>query len=560
MKSLNKRALIISLLVALTLSVCIQVGYAADTAGELMVGNVRWWLSGVSSYVALLTLSYVYLTRWHDGVYKRIDGMDKGNPGNIFWYWIIIFVCWIPVFLAEYPGFFVYDATDEYVEVATRSFTTHHPLLHVMMLGGSVCAGNKFLGDINAGIACYIVFQMLLVSFLFAWIISKLSTRVGRISALLWYGLFPTIVMFVLCSAKDTLFAAFLSAAVVLIIRVIKKQGGELLLVFSLIGMMLMRHNGVYALAVYMIAAIIYGLMFNVKGVENKVGLLTRFKLALICLVALIGYKACDYSLVKITNAIDYENQEILTVPIQQLARTWSVYKDEMTPTQLNTLYEILPENVLKHYTPSLSDPVKADFNNEMYAANPGKYRSLWWELFKEHPLSYINAWINTSYGYYYPGVVVNVYEGHEVYTFTYDESSYFGYEVEYPGERHSLIPVLDDFYRWLSLDDDIQRIPIISIPFSMGAIFILYVVCLAILIYQGDKNDAKEGRYAGVIALLLPALVWLTLLLGPTFLPRYTVFMWFLVPYVIHITFLREKIEDVEDIDEKDYNTCAGN
>ncbi|MBO5487819.1 MAG: hypothetical protein J5988_13005, partial [Eubacterium sp.] len=34
--------------------------------------------------------------------------------------WFIIFICWIPVFLAFYPGAFVYDAQDEYVQVATR--------------------------------------------------------------------------------------------------------------------------------------------------------------------------------------------------------------------------------------------------------------------------------------------------------------------------------------------------------------------------------------------------------------------------------------------------------
>lgn len=46
-------------------------------------------------------------------------------------------LCWLPVFLAVYPGFFVYDAQDEFVQVQTRNFTTHHPLPHVLLLGGT---------------------------------------------------------------------------------------------------------------------------------------------------------------------------------------------------------------------------------------------------------------------------------------------------------------------------------------------------------------------------------------------------------------------------------------
>ena len=78
---------------------------------------------------------------------KKKKLTEKGTTREFFKYWVIIFVCWVPVFLAFYPGAFVYDATDEYVQVATRQFTTHHPLAHVLLLGGFVCAGNKFFNS-----------------------------------------------------------------------------------------------------------------------------------------------------------------------------------------------------------------------------------------------------------------------------------------------------------------------------------------------------------------------------------------------------------------------------
>lgn len=62
-------------------------------------------------------------------------GWKKLFQSPILRYAIILFLCWLPVFLAVYPGFFAYDATDELQEVLTGQYVTRHPLLHVLMLG-----------------------------------------------------------------------------------------------------------------------------------------------------------------------------------------------------------------------------------------------------------------------------------------------------------------------------------------------------------------------------------------------------------------------------------------
>lgn len=526
----DKRALVISIITGFIISSCLIIGYAADTWGELRIGNPWWWAAGAFIWINAAWLLYVlfsYMARiTSDRSDRKPDNIKPYNVKTFITSWIIILICWIPVFLAEYPGFFVYDATDEYVEVATRTFTTHHPLLHVLLLGGSVCAGNKLFGDVNLGIAMYTIAQMFVLAVVFAWIIQRMK---HKFIWTIWYGLFPTIVMFALCSAKDGLFGAALSAAVVLTKRVLDadhKDGGTIVkgnyicLAISLIFMMLLRHNGVYGFLIYAVATILYVAFTEAK---NKKRILS---IVLLMLIALGTYKLADVGLEVATSAQNTENQEILTVPIQQLARTYAVYRDEMPEEDINTLMEIIPEEWLTHYTPDLSDPVKAGFVNEAYKANPGKYQRLWWKLFREHPLSFINAWINTSYGFYYPGTIVNVYAGHEVHTFTYTESSYFGYEVEEPGVRISLIPAIDRFYRWLSLDDDIQKAPVVSLLFSMGVMFIVMLICLAYGLYS--KN------YTYVVSMTLALGVWLTLLLGPTFLPRYVVFLWFLLPWMI--------------------------
>lgn len=531
---LQKKTLAFALIPTFIFGLAMSVGHSIDKTGELELKSASFWIMFLAAWlVAALFLFFLLclcdqessLCDQERKPSKKLKSRTKTGLGSYLLTCLLLFLCWIPVFLAEYPGFFVYDATDEYVEVATRTFNTHHPLLHVLMLGGSVCGGNKLFGSINVGIAIYTVFQMTVMAAIFAWIVNECKTRCGYVLSLLWYGFFPTVVMFVLCSAKDTLFVAALLVSVILTTKLFNefKLNHLIVLALSLCLMMLFRNNGVYAFLVYAVVVCVYVTIHADKARRLKTALL----LVGMALAILATYKITDAVLVSVTRASDIENQEILTVPIQQVARTWSVYRDEMNQEELDTLYEVLPENVLAHYTPNLSDPVKVGFDNEMYARNPAKYRKLWWDLFKKHSGSYLNAWLNTCVGFFYPGTVVNVYAGHEVYTFTYTESSYFGYEVEYPGERVSIIPIIDRFYRWISLDDDIQKTPILHLLFSMGAMFWLYVLFAIVLLYKKRGNEILVG-------LTLPGAVWLTLLLGPTYLPRYTVFLWFMLPWII--------------------------
>ena len=131
-----------------------------------------------------------------------------------------------------------------------------------------------------------------------------------------------------------------------------------------------------------------------------------------------------------------------------------------------------------------------------------------------------------TTYGFWYPDAVIDVYRGNSVFTFTYGDSSYFGYEVEEPGRRESKIPALDELYRRMSLEIAQQRIPVLSMLFSPGFLFWSAAFLIGFLWY------GKRGRRA--VAYMLPALVWLTVILGPTYLVRYVVFLWALAPVLL--------------------------
>ena len=98
-----------------------------------------------------------------------------------------------------------------------------------------------------------------------------------------------------------------------------------------------------------------------------------------------------------------------------------------------------------------------------------------------------------------------------------------FGYEVEAPGKRESKIPWLDECYRRMSLEIAQQKIPVLSMAFSPGFLFWIFVFTAGYAFYRRN--------YKVLLPFALIFLVWLTVILGPTYLPRYVLILWFALP-----------------------------
>ena len=517
-------------------SFCMITGVQLDTRESVPFTDPLMWLAILAGAV-VMTLSVRYFWDLIDGKQreravsrqKEGEATDQGEKRwNRFSGWllpsVLIFVMYLPVFLAVYPGFFVYDAQNELMQVVTRSFSTHHPLVHVLMLGGIIQLVHKLTGSYNAGIACYTVFQMLVMAGIFGWCIRKLEkwgvSKGYRILTTLYFGLCPALVMFSLCSAKDGLFAGMLLIMTILLTELFKapeefwKQKGKLLLFGAAsLGMMLLRHNGFYAFAVFSVLTVIYLKKDRKKAALYFGGILATY---LVVSAGLTGILRADAS----------EKQEMLTVPISQMARVYQNRKEQLPSEEKEILYRYLPQEALEHYTPKVSDGVKVHFNNQAYEADRGSFLKLWLKWGTENPFTYLNAWFMTSYGFWYPDTVIDVYRGNTVFTYTYEDSSYFGYEVEQPGTRQSKLPWLSEIYRRMSLEIFQQRIPVVSMLFSPGFLFWMSAFILCFWGYH--------GRWKKVMALMPVMLCWLTVLLGPTYLTRYVVYLWAVLPVIL--------------------------
>lgn len=526
----DKRGWIIAGILSFLFTTAMLFGVRLDAVGNVDFKDWRLWIS-----LPVLTCLFTILVRkfWDflSGMENRkkrlaehikMPGMPKKTAEyvNILMF-LFMLLCWLPVLLAVYPGFFVYDAQEEWLQVASRTFTTHHPLVHVLMLGGIICAVHKVTGSYNLGIACYMVVQMMVVSGVFTYLLSFMRKRkvskAVRLISLFYFAFFPVIVMFTLCSAKDALFTAALLLLLLALLDMgsdekvfFASKGKMIFFILCAIAMMLFRKNGVYAFA----AMVPILLLYHKKNLK---------KLAVLLTVIFLSYFVINIGLTVVFHAEGGENQEILTVPIQQLARTYKFNREVFEEEDIAALHEVLPEEALVLYNPKLSDPVKVHFQNEVFAADKSKYAGLWVRIGLKKPLSYINAWLMNSYGFWYPDTVIDVYSGNTVFTFTYEDSSYFGYEVEEPGFRDSKIPWLNEAYRKLALEISQEKIPIYSMLYSPGGIFWCIAFVFAYVLYR--------KKYHVVIPYMMVLLVWLTVILGPTYLPRYVLIFWYGLP-----------------------------
>ncbi|MCQ2497419.1 MAG: DUF6020 family protein [Lachnospiraceae bacterium] len=544
---ISHRARFLNWIVAFVFGVCLTFGFQAKNYGEVLLTNpVTYILPVVMTVLFGFMIKYIW-QKW-DLILSKKAMQVRTQEDNVSFKkafltaFLIISVLYLIVFLGVYPGFFCYDAQDELVETIARTFSNQHPMLHVLSMGGIVQAFHKLTGDYNIAIAAFILFGMLITSGVYGFLVAYLRTNgLGKRGALiftLYLGLFPVLVMLALCSTKDGVFGAFLILTVLYLLKMIKnpqdffsKKKEVIIFVISATLMMLLRSNGIYAFIVFLPIAVF--------AFWKTLGLRKYFKQFLVVgVIAVIAFFVINKGMLHAVNASDIGHREILSVPIQQITRVYCYDPDSLSQDEKNSILKYLPDETLKRYEPKAADVVKIDFNEAAFSESPSDFIKLWMSLMTKHPKAYVDAWVMTSYGMWYPGAIMDNYKGHDVYTHSYEETSYFAFETEPPGERDSKIPVINDIYRWFSLDSTIQKIPVINMLFSPGFMFFVFIFVLGFMISYG------RGRLA--IAFLIPFLTLLTNFIGPLSLVRYVFYLWVIIPIMFFEVTKAENVKAV--------------
>lgn len=458
--------------------------------------------------------------------------LQKKNSRWTMWQiWLlstaVILVCWIPVFLAYYPSVFAYDAEGQLYQVLAHDYSTHHPLLHTIFLGAFFQLGGSVLGSYSAGMAIHSAVQMFLMACTFGYTLAFLCQKGVsaplRIILLLFYAFFPTNSILALSTTKDVLFSALVLLHTLCLCRMTERTDltgrNWLLYILWTALMLLFRNNALYAL---LPSIPLICLMLRRHAAQSR----RMWHRYLLCSILALALFAAGSMLLKASlNARSGSPREMLSIPLQQMARTRVKAEETLSPAMRQELNQYLPEEwIFAAYDPYLADPVK---NRAVIHDNPAGLIKTWIRLGTEHPQIYIDAFLDNSIGYWFleDRTHAQIYglgaESGFGYLSTDNRAMPAGCEIV----EHSYLPGLRAFMERIISDNEYQNIPVLRILFAPA--FYWWLLCL----YMAAAIYRRQYR------LLLPAVFlagyYLTLLLSPAVLIRY------MYPFVVTVPVL---------------------
>jgi len=483
------------------------------------VGGLLQWLLFAAVYGAGLICLYQAANALaartpkvgNETLFSRISG-------NGFVVFALLLLCWVPVWLAFWPGSFVYDSGTQFYMYLDSSFSTHHPLLHTLMLGFLMMLGidNTADGSAAVGLAIYSVVQMVLMAGILAyachWLRRRGTPLWARVMVTLLFAAFPFYALWSFTAQKDTLFGG-LTLLFVLQLIDLWREGFEGLkkplriIAFAAIAvlMMLLRNNGVYAL--------LLTLPFAVAWAKGK-----RVRVAALLAGCVAAYFLANGALIWATEATSPCKVEFLSIPLQQIART--LRADPAARAQLDTqgvLDVLYPEDCdpAEIYNPMVADPVKWGTNYDEIDQNLPGLLSLWARMGVTHIKPFAEAFLIQNLPYYLPGapMLYNFDLGIvQIDLFTIDEHSYLP----------QLRALLEGYDQTLSL----FGLPGVRLLSDTAFYVWLTLAGFGLAIYRRQKQ-----WLAGFMFLLA---LWATCLVGPVAITRYMLGVFYTVPVML--------------------------
>ena len=451
------------------------------------------------------------------------------KAGQIFFAsFLLLALCRLPVYLAYYPGICSYDVTVQTGQIVNHAYNDHHPLAHTLLLAGSMRLGESLFGDANTGLAILTLFQMLCLAAVIAWGIALLWSRGARRGFLVCIQIFGMIYPFHLYMSvsviKDVFFTVFFLLQMLALCEIVRRKknavdGFDVLFGLSGIGMQLFRTNGRYAMLV-LAAFILLALLFG-RGARRFWG-----KLAVNCVLSLLIGGLCLSGLFRVTGAQQGDRREMLSMPIQQLARCMLYHggvgvlaEDDgtMDEEDRNLVNDFLLDEGYRAYRPEISDPVKNHTNTYVVRYRTSDFVKSYFRLLVRYPGDFINAVLAVNAGYLYVGD-----ESHAYINVNGVERGLGYVQTRWVDDELNPRGIYKDS-RWEGLHEILEewadqnaylKIPVIKYLFVPGVFLWLYLLLAGSL--------AAGRRYDRCVPLALVLGYYLTLFLGPTVQLRY--------------------------------------
>lgn len=448
---------------------------------------------------------------------------------------LIIILCWLPCFLAYFPGIYSYDGEPQLIQYINHRFDNHHPVIHTLLLGSCYDLGKWFTahGISIDGLAFYSVIQMLLLSGAFAYVIrlmiKKQVNRVYLFLNLAYFCLFPVNPMMAVSSTKDTVFAAFFVMFLTELSLAVSdntslKASSLVRLFIFAAGCMFFRRNGLYVILLLSIGmAMVVAVSAikkrfsskhsDLKNIGSKRPLLV---ITATLLLSVVFFTATEKLVMRSLHAVQGESAEALSIPLQQMARAYKSNEQQVRDTFGDRLFAYISPTGLANYRPLITDGVKQGFNNDLFKTDKKDFVKLYIDMGFKYPGSYILSVLYLTKGDWqildtsYIDVYHNWWRDRTGYLIT-DATPVFaqGYV-----KKENLLPKLrDDYEAWATDCSFLKYMPEQIVCSPASYVILSLLGSLALLIKK------KQRCYPIAAAILI---YLLTILAGPCVLVRY--------------------------------------
>lgn len=528
----DKRLAIISFVVGLLFSSFSIFGTALHKYGETAFTAFNSWtriLGLTPLFFAIVTISIKKVSNISENKKEELTKAKKLSVKKVFFIiWALIFIAWIPSFLASYPGVFGYDSIHQAKQYEEGIINLGHPIVHTYILGFCVVTLGKIFGSNEAGMAIYSIFQMLCLSAAFSatysYYVHKRLNKVLRVIIVLWYMFFPVNPIMGFSSTKDVLFSALFSLSVMMLLviaetpEILKSKIFCIIFGVTIFAMMVFRSQGIYVFVLMMITA-----FFIFKSYRKQ--------LITILMACIVVFGIYSGPVANMLGGIKGNSlREMMSVPCVQLSRAVIENEDELSSEEKVLIKEYVSGYYIYPVNSGISDFMKGSLDTERLKENPIEFFKLWLKVGLKCPGTYIDAFGRLTIGLWYPDMNYQDPLAYHPYWEYWPTGEWNGYgSKEFIQMKQEPVKGFEWLYDMLSeitYENSYQEIPIFALLYSSGLVIWLVILYVAFCIYK------KMYRYFVPIVFILGLI--LTLFLGPVVLFRYVYPLFISLPLLL--------------------------
>ena len=447
-------------------------------------------------------------------------------PKKILLFTMLIFLLWLPVYLAYYPGVFSYDIlVQTKMILGLDPLTDQQPVAHTFFF--MICMYLEKLTGIKC-IVFYSLSQMLIlamgcasvVAYIDEHVCKKVSSKLFLLVVLLFYCFNPFISVLSFSTCKNILFGVWLLMFTHELILFVEKKPENSSITryipiygYGLLGCLFL-NNFIYVILVFTLVLIIfYRHRFAKLFFATFIMTIASYYLSALFIYPSFGVGKGDV-------------KEMMSVPLQQLV--YIRESGKITLDEEKVLLDFFEDGDYGYFQFGNADMIKTRFSASVYSENKQKFWSLYKTCLVKYPFESAYAFLRLNFPLWSP-IGFDLCD----YTMTgyIEMQSFEGPIAGFSGfERRPVLPELNDVFDKFTSYSLFRNNPLRQFLFGTSFPFWVIVVCMIRIMISRKPQ--------GLVPFIPVMLLLGTYLLGPLSNMRYVFPYVILLPRLIYYSF----------------------